>query len=193
MICTCSYENYSSNKYKIYFIGDIFKNSEKYYYKLEPTESYDKKLVSDEYNKYYIEKYYKDVLKNLNPEKIYNELDNSILLSDLDYNFLSNRHIVAEWFKIYLNIKVPEIIVNDFNIKEVERLCYIRIYLEDIIKKNIDMRGFNSIRALYLFEKSEKLKCEAINIENMYLKDCDKYKSDDMLISDINKCKKLIL
>lgn len=192
MICTCSYENYSSDKYKIYFIGDMFKHSEKYYFKLEPTESYDKKLISDDYNKYYIEKYYKDVLKNLNPEDIYNELDNSILLSDLDCNYLSNRHIVAEWFKIYLNIKVPEIIVNDFNIKEAERLCYIRIYLEDIIKKNTDMKGFNSLRALYLFEKSERLKLEAMRVENTYLKNRDEIVSDDMLINDVNKCKKLI-
>ena len=64
--------------------------------------------------------------------------------------------------------------------------------LKDIIKKNTDMKGFNSLRALYLFEKSERLKLEAMRVQNTYLKNRDEIVSDDMLINDVNKCKKLI-
>lgn len=56
-----------------------------------------------------------------------------------------------------LGVSVPEIKIDGYNILKVNRPNYIRIYLEDAIKKNKDMRGFESPRDLYLFEKEKKL------------------------------------
>lgn len=115
-------------------------------------------LIPEEENiKYYIKEYYLQVLKNLKPEDIYEELDNSILLCYEDSNEFCHRHIVAEWFKLLLYVHVPEINIVNGSIKEVQRPSYIGKYLEEIMKENTNMKKFNSLRALYLFEKGNEL------------------------------------
>ena len=124
---------------------------------------------------YYIEEYWKQVLSKLDVEKVYKTLNYSILFCYENNTQFCHRHIVAAWFELLLGAKVPEV-NNKFN--EVERPEYIKEYLEKAIKNNIDMKGFTSLRALYLYEKSEKLegsssifmRCEAEIEEQKYQK-----------------------
>ena len=55
--------------------------------------------------------------------------------------------------------------VKDYQIEEVDRPEYIKEYLEDAMRFNRNMRGFHSLRALYLFEKGEKLELLADELE----------------------------
>ena len=119
-------------------------------------------LIPEEENiKYYIKEYYLQVLKNLNPEDVYEQLDNSVLLCYEESDEFCHRHIVAEWFKLLLNVDVPEINIVNGSIKEVKRPKYIGKYLEIIMKENINMKNFNSLRAIYLFEKGNELDSKA--------------------------------
>lgn len=176
MISTSSYKNWKSNLYDAYSIsGDRGKKAEycgKYYSKLAPKLSFWKKwydnigIVSEEENnKYYIEEMYDKVLSKLDPEEVYRELDYSILLCYEDNESFCHRHIVAEWFQLLLDVKVPEVKLNGSKFEEIERPKYIGEYLEYIMKKNKNMRGFNSLHALYLFEKGEKLEQIADDFE----------------------------
>ncbi len=88
-----------------------------------------------ENNRYYIEKYYETVLSKLDPEETYKKLDNAILLCYEDSNEFCHRHIVAAWFELHLDVKVPDIIVSDEKIEEQEIPSYIKEMLEEIIKE----------------------------------------------------------
>lgn len=181
MISTSSYKNWQSDKYKTYSIsGDRGKKAgyhgsclpilaPKFSFWKEWQKNKELGIISEEENnKYYVEFYYKQVLSKLDPEKIYRKIDNSILLCYEDNSEFCHRHIVAAWLELLLNIKVPEKKANDYNIEIVERPNYIKEYLEDIMKKNCDMHGFNSLRAAYLFEKGEQLEQEAIKFKDIY-------------------------
>lgn len=97
-------------------------------------------------------------MQKLNPEEVYQKLDNSILLCYESNDKFCHRHIVAAWFEILLDVNVPKQKANGDKIEEVERPTYIKLYLEDAMRCNRNMKGFNSLRALYLFEKKAKLK-----------------------------------
>lgn len=176
MISTSSHENWKTDMYITYAIsGNRGKDANyqgKCYPKLAPKLSFWKiwhdniGIISEEENvKYYIKEYWKQVLSKLNPEEVYRELDNSILLCYESNIEFCHRHIVAAWFEIILGIKVPEVKIIDGKIVQVERPKYVKQYLEEIMKCNMNMRGFNSLRALYLFEKGEKLESEADKLE----------------------------
>ena len=53
---------------------------------------------------------------------------------------------------------------------------YIKDYLEDAMRLNRNMRGFKSLRALYLFEKGEKLEAKADELEEKTGKCYDDYR-----------------
>lgn len=164
MISTSSHENWKTDKYVIYSIsGNRGKDANyhgKCYPKLAPKLSFWKVwhdnigIISEEENiKYYIKEYWEQVLSKLDPEEVYRELDHSILLcyeSDAEF---CHRHIVAAWFEILLGVNIPEVKIIDGRIVQIERPKYIKQCLEEIMKCNRNMRGFNSLRALYLFEK----------------------------------------
>ena len=124
------------------------------------------KISEQENNRYYIEEYWKQVLSKLDVEKVYRELDYSTLLCYENNNEFCHRHIVAAWFELLLDVKVPEVIIKNFELCEVERPTFIKKYLENAIKKTKDMHGFTSLRALFLFEKSEELERKANELEN---------------------------
>ncbi|MBR1413484.1 MAG: hypothetical protein IJ574_02290 [Bacilli bacterium] len=176
MICTSSYEECQSNKNFTYSISGNRGKDVNYkgncYPKLAPKLSFWKvwhenigKISEEENNKYYINEYYKQVLAKLDPKDVYEELENSILLCYEDNTKFCHRHIVAAWFELLLEKKVPEIKVRDYNVEEVSKPEYIKKYLEEVIRRNKNMRGFNSLRALYLFEKSEKYEEKADAVE----------------------------
>lgn len=104
-----------------------------------------------------VELYYKQVLKSLDPADVYKEIGNYHLLDYGDGLEFSIRHIVAEWFQIFLGVRVQEIRIDELGLYELERPEYIGKFLEKVIRNDKDTRGFSSLRALYLLEKSEEL------------------------------------
>lgn len=184
MINTSSYNEWKSKKYRTYSIsgnrGKDVNYQGDYYKELAPKLTFWKiwhenigKVSEEENNKYYIQEYWKQVLSKLDPEKIYNELNNSILLCYEPNTEFCHRHIVAAWFELLLGVRVPETKASDYKIEEVERPEYIKTYLEDIMKLNKNMRGFQSLQALYLFEKAEKLETKANELEKQTCKSYD--------------------
>ena len=133
-------------------------------------------ISEEENNKYYIEQYYKEVLSKLDPTKIYNKLDHKILLCYEDGTEFCHRHVVAEWLQLLLDVNVPEIKLNGSLREEINRPDYIREYLEEIMRENKNMRGFTSLRALYLFEKGEELEQKANYLEEKLNMDFDEYR-----------------
>lgn len=187
MISTSSYKNWPTDMYVTYSIsGDRGRGSNyngRCYSKLAPKFSFWKKwhdnigkVSEEENNKYYVQEYWKEVLSKLDPEKVYDDLDNSILLCYEDENEFCHRHIVAAWFEILLGVDVSEKKIVDGSLEEVERPLYIKDYLEDAMRSSQNMRGFNSLRALYLFEKSEALEELANEMETKSDKCYDGYR-----------------
>lgn len=116
------------------------------------------KISEEENNRYYVEQYWKEVLSKLDVEKVYKDLNYSVLLCYEPNTEFCHRHIVAAWFELLLGARVTEI---NYHFVELEKPTYIKEYLEDVMKANIDMHGFKSLRAAYLYEKSEKLEGQA--------------------------------
>lgn len=149
--------------------------------------------------KFYVTEYWKHVLSKLDPSEVYKELDGSVLLCYERSDEFCHRHIVAAWFELLLNIHVPEVVVDNYKLKEVSRPDYIFKYLDEAMRTDRDMKGFNSLMALYYYEKSEKL--EEI-IESFKCKDacCPAYMSEiislrcyaDMIEDNYNNQKKLV-
>lgn len=194
MISTSSYKNYNYKYNAVSISGNRGKDagySGNCYPALAPKLSFWKiwhdnigKISEEENNKYYIEEYYKQVLSKMDPEEVYNELIDSVLLCYENNMEFCHRHIVAAWFELYLGIIVPEIKTNGNKISRVERPKYIKEYLYNIIKENRKMYGFKSLRAVYLFEKSEALEEKAELIKE---KDYSKYE-DYMTIACYYRC-----
>lgn len=188
MICTSSHNNWQSDKYTTYAISGNRGRDVDYhgycYSKLAPKLSFWKiwhdnigKIPEEENNQYYVQEYWNQVLSKLDPEQIYRELDNSILLCYEPNTEFCHRHIVAAWFELLLGVEVPEATAKDYEIiYNIERPEYIKEYLEEAMKKDRNMRGFNSLRALYLFEKGEKLELLADELEAKTRKCYDHYR-----------------
>lgn len=176
MIFTSSHQNWKIDRYTTYAISGNRGKDVQYhgqcYPKLAPKLFFWQvwhnqigKISEEENNRYYVEEYWKQVLSKLNPKEVYQELDYSVLLCYEGYDQFCHRHIVAAWFEILLGIHVPEVKLENGQIVEVTRPSYIKQYLEEAMKSNRNMRGFQSLRALYLFELGEKLELEADRLE----------------------------
>lgn len=187
MICTSSHKDWQSDKYITYAISGnrgIDANYQgKCYPKLAPKLSFWKiwhdnigKISEEENNRYYVQEYWNQVLSKLDPEIVYRELDYSILLCYESNTEFCHRHIVAAWFEILLGEKIPEAKAKDYQIEHTDRPEYIKQYLEDAMRLNRNMRGFKSLRALYLFEKGEKLEAKADELEEKTGKCYDSYR-----------------
>ncbi|MBR4231302.1 MAG: hypothetical protein IKR74_04005 [Bacilli bacterium] len=176
MIGTSSRRGWQSSFYKTYSIsGEHLKtehNQGNCIFELFPKKSFEEKyrnnkgiIPAEENERFYVREYWKQVLSGLDPESIYREIDYSILLSDEPSTEFSHRHIVAAWFEILLNIKVPEMLANGVHTEQISRPDYIKGYLEEAMRQNRNMRGFTSLRALYFFERGEKLEALANELE----------------------------
>ena len=132
------------------------------YVDLIPDRSFEGKIESEEKVREYIKYYYNNVLSKLDPYKVYSELKYDRLVTFGDGEF-SHGYIVAAWFELFLGAQVD--CVNKVEVYkkliDVKPKWTIDI-LEEEIKKTIDnMKGFNSVRALYLFNKGEELERKA--------------------------------
>ena len=146
MILTSCHENWDSDKYKTVAISGNRGRDANYkgecYPKLAPKLGFWKiwhenivVLPEEENNHYYIEEYYKQVLSKLNPQEVYEELDGSVLLCYEQPDKFCHRHIVAAWFELLLNTYVPEVKTESDRIIQVERLTYIKEYLQEVMAK----------------------------------------------------------
>lgn len=187
MIRTSSYNNWTTDLYQTVSIsGNRGKDANYHgrcYPELAPKLSFWRVWHSnigvvslEENNQYYIEEYWKQVLSKLDPEKTYRDLDYNVLLCYEDNMEFCHRHIVAAWFELLLGVKVPEVKIINNKVEDVERPTYIKEYLEEVMKKDKNMRGFKSLRALYLFEQSEKLENLANELEEKTDKCYDDYR-----------------
>lgn len=183
MIYTSSHNYYKSNVYETYAIsGNRGKDANykgKCYPKLAPKLGFWKvwhenigKISEEENNYYYIKEYWNQVLSKIDPEEVYKELDNSVLLCYEPNDLFCHRHIVSAWFELFLGIEVQEIKGNGLDIEyDVPKLPYIKEYLKAVIKNSIYMHGFKSIRAAYLYDKDRIEEAynedEKINIKTM--------------------------
>ena len=176
MISTSSYRDFKSDKYGVYSIsGDRGVDAGyegKCYPALAPKIGFWKewknnigKVSFEENTKFYIKEYWNQVLSKLDPEKVFRELDDSILLCYESNMEFCHRHIVAAWFELLLEVSVREIKADGYKIDEISKPEYIKEYLEKIIRNSVNMRNFNSLRAWYLFEKAEKLEAKACELE----------------------------
>lgn len=165
MISTSSHNNCNTNKYKTVSIsgnkgkdanykGECFTN-------LAPRRDFwyiwhnnIGVIPEKENNKYYIEKYYDTVLSKLDPLETYNELDASILLCYENNNEFCHRHIVAAWFELFLDVKVPEVKVVNEKIEYKEKPSYIKELLEEIIREKLNIQNDQSLREYYYLEKN---------------------------------------
>ena len=117
------------------------------------------KISDEENNLYYIKNFYVKILKKLDPEILLESLpDKSILLCYEENNDFCHRHLVAFWLELFLEIDTYEVKeLKNFNLEIKKRPEYLKETLEQVIKENYNMHGFNSIRAAYLFEGALQL------------------------------------
>lgn len=118
------------------------------------------KISEIENTKFYINEYYDKVLKPLDPEQVLLSIPNqSILLCYESNNDFCHRHLVAFWLELFLGIKTYEVKVDEQNKKLIilNRPEHLKGILEEVIKENYKMSGFNSIRAAYLFLQAQEL------------------------------------
>ena len=150
MIYTASNKNLRSNKYRSALICG-FSGNEYCYPDLFASPL---KMIPNQDNyPEFITLYYKEILSKLDPEKIYQELDNSVLVgANNDY---CHRFIIAEWFKLFLDVNVPDVIIDDDYFKIIMGPGNIREHLERAIKETIDLKGYRSIRAYQLSENAK--------------------------------------
>ena len=120
----------------------------------------------------YISNYYTKVLMNLDPKKIYNALDNKILLSYEGNDEFSHRLIIAAWFELYLGKNTKEVKIKDRKYIYLENKYYddVKRILEKVIKQKISTNGYDSLRAYYLDLESKKMarKSQALLVENHF-------------------------
>ena len=183
MIYTSRYKNINKYTFKdqvVSISGDRGKRAEydgKCYPALAPKKSFWQvwfdnrgKISKEDNTKFYIEKYYEEVLSKMDVNKVYKELDEKILLCYEDPQDFCHRQIVAAWFELYTGIKVPEVKQEDYyKLVEVPRDDFVKDYLEKVIKERVDMKGFSSLYSLNLYNKSEALLRNARNNDDYEL------------------------
>ncbi len=168
MICTSNYSNKFNPKVRVVSIsGDKGKDANfegECYPALAPKKGFWEiwhknigKRSPKENNTYYIEEYYKQVLANLDPYEVYNDLDGAILLCYEKEKDFCHRQIVAAWFELLLEMEVPEVKSNGGKIEFCERDKFAKSILYNILKEKYKGSGCNSVRAAYLNEKARQL------------------------------------
>jgi len=168
MIYTSNYKNFNLSKFKSISIsmdkgkdagykGDcILSLAPKYYFFRKYKDN--RGIISDEENEmYYIREYYKQVLSYLDPSEIYNMLDGMIMLCYENNTDFCHRHIVAAWLELLLDVNVYEVTQEDNKLVKIDKPKRIKEMLEHVMRENIDMHGFNSLRAAYLYERYLKI------------------------------------
>lgn len=167
MICTSNYKQQFNDNYRAVSIsgdrGKEAKYSGECYPELAPKMSFWRIWKDNigivppkENNLFYITEYYKQVLSKLDSQEVYDELDGSILLCYEKPENFCHRQIVAAWFELLLDIEVPDVKVSNDRLEFIDKKYEVKQILEQVMKENQDMKGFTSLRALYLNKKSKE-------------------------------------
>ena len=94
------------------------------------------KISEEENTRYYIHEYYEQVLKKLDPYKVFDDLDNSVLLCYENEKEFCHRHLVAFWLEETLKINVDEVKTSPSgSLIKLDRPEYLRNLLLFEIKK----------------------------------------------------------
>lgn len=93
------------------------------------------KIPEEENNRYYVQEYWKQVLSKLDVERVYKELDNSVLLCYEPNTQFCHRHIVAAWFELMLGVTVQEVKLKNYKVEYTSKPEYIKQYLEEVIRR----------------------------------------------------------
>ena len=92
------------------------------------------KIPEEANNRFYVKEYWNAVLSKLDPRKVYDELNYSVLLCYEPNNLFCHRHIVASWFELTLGAVIPEVRTDrQGKLEIVSRPAYIKGYLEDVM------------------------------------------------------------
>lgn len=148
MIYTGSYSEFNNTKYNLYSIskdkGQDANYSGKSYLSLAPLETFFRTWKNNrgqvdeiDNNKYYINEFYNQILKKLDPKKVYDELDGSILLCYEESNEFCHRHIVAAWFEIMLGVTIYEVKHENDELLISSKPKYIKKYLQELINRDL--------------------------------------------------------
>lgn len=168
MICTSNYdEKFDDRIRRVSISGDRGKGKNydgECFQALAPTRDFwdvwkaNKGNVPEEQNTlFYFTEYYRRVLSKLDPQDVYDQLDGSVLLCYEKSHDFCHRHIVAAWLELLLDIEVPEVKSNGGKLEYVQRNAYYKKVLKKIMEGSQDMKGFTSLRALYLDKRSKTL------------------------------------
>lgn len=153
--CHCGFPEYDCEGY---FIGCA---------KLIPNYDYKGKMENEQQVREYVRNYYVNTLSKLEPQNVYDDLKYDCLVTFDDGEF-SHGYLVSAWLELFLEVEVPCVKDDILYVKEIKdnKPKWVMDILEDEIKKTIDnMKGFNSVRALYLFKQSEELERMADELE----------------------------
>lgn len=129
------------------------------------------KIPEEENTKYYATEYYKQVLSKLDPEEMMKKIeDGSILLCYEEPTEFCHRHLVAFWFELFLEISSSEVYENPVRetTRRLERPDYLRDVMEEVIKENYNMAGFDNIHEAYIYNKT--MNKELVNKKKKELK-----------------------
>lgn len=146
----------------------------KQFKELVPSKSFYKKWNNDSNErmtyqnlKEYINDYYFDVLKNLNPRAVYSDIgDNVVLLSGNNDDIFSHNMIVAYWLELFLDIDVLWTKnIDGYKIDVNKKRTIVKEILEEVIRKDINTLGYNSLAAYQLQKDSEILLKKAIDLK----------------------------
>ena len=125
------------------------------------------KVSEEENTKYYVKEYYNQVLSQLDPNNMLKIIpDGSILLCYEDNNEFCHRHLVAFWFELFLGMNTSEVIENPKRetVRRVDRPDYLKDILEEVIKENYDMNGFDNIKDAYEYNR-KKVQSKTLNLK----------------------------
>ena len=171
-VFTASYKNIKNDRFNDRLLS-ISEGKDNYSSECLPIFSPRKEFLDEWYSRkdryskenirFFISEYYKQILANLNPEEIANNLKNKIILCHEGNAKFNPRYLVAAWLELTLGREVPEIEVSsDGKVKKINRPPYIKDMLESIMKENLDMGKYHSIQAIFLFKKADQLDNYAI-------------------------------
>ncbi len=119
------------------------------------------KISEEENTKYYMREYYRQVLSKLDPQEVFDLIpDEAILLCYEENDKFCHRFPLSFWFELFLGVRTSEVYENPVRetLTRLTRPEYLKDILEEIIKEEYDMHGFDTIKEAYEFNKVYNIK-----------------------------------
>lgn len=128
------------------------------------------KIPEEDNTRFYATRYYNEILSKLDPQEVYDMIpEESILLCDEEPEEVSNRQLFAFWIELFLGVQTSEVYENPVRetLRKLDRPEYLKDVLEEVIKENYDMHGFDTIEEAYRYNKVHKK--DTVNKKNKKL------------------------